>query len=322
MTIGRTIPAQLVTHFLGSAQTWTRLLRFTPVGVTPFGITTHDVDLTYDANDGVGAVVYRARRGYVSSAQVATSDLSVDNSEAEALLAEFALDGITFDMIRRGVMDDAQCTEFLVNYNDLTTGRHVVLGSGTVGEIRAEKGLSCYIEQRSKTQTLKQNSVIELGSITCRAQFGDARCGFDAESEWNSFSVVTVGAESDRVFTIAGSGVIEDTGYYVPGVVKFTNGDNADRTFEIEAFEVNSNGDIEVTLKFPTDEPILDTDEGEIRRECSKHWTGHNSCDTYWGVNKGKHFRGEPHRPVADSASLMAPGGASGGSNVGAQQVE
>lgn len=318
---GRNIPIQLATMFSGSAQTWTRVLRFTPFGVAPFGITTHDIDLTYDANDGVGAVVYRAKRGYVSSAQVSTSDLSVDNSEAEALLAEFQLDGITQDMIKRGVMDDAEYVELLVNYNDLTAGRHVVLGSGTVGEARAEKGLSAYIELRSLSNTLKQNSIVELGSVNCRAKFGDERCKFDVDSLLVSGDVDSVGAETDRVFSFnLTSGMSDETGHYVPGLVFWTSGDNETRSYEIEAYEVDSSGMATVTLAFPTDEPIQPNDEFDIREDCNKSWgTGINNCLTF---NNRPNFRGEPFRPVADGGTLSVPGGPGGGSSgAGATQT-
>ena len=45
-------------------------------------------------------------------------------------------------------------------------------------------------------------------------------------------------------------------------------------------------------------------DTGRIRRDCTREWTGHNSCETYWGTDKGLHFRGEPHLQPGDPVQV------------------
>jgi hypothetical protein len=49
-------------------------------------------------------------------------------------------------------------------------------------------------------------------------------------------------------------------------------------------------------------------DTYRVRRQCTKRWTGHNSCDTFWGADKALHFRGEPHIPIGQSDNLTTPG--------------
>lgn len=317
---GRSIPIELKAHFSQPSQNWTRVLRIAPrvSTIAPFGITTLDRNVDYD--DGDGVITYRARRGYVSSSQVATSDLSVDNSEAEALLAEYPLDGVTLEMIKRGDLDDADYDEYLINYKDLVPGRHVVVGHGTIGEIRAEKGLSAFIELRSLTNTLKQNSIVELGSVGCTTEFGSDRCKFPVDTLWTTGTVASVGIETDRTFSFAlESSMRDDPGGYVPGLVRFLDGDNAGRTFEVEDFEVDSSGIATVTLAYPTDDPITIGDF-EIREDCNKDW-GPNGTDLQGTTNNclffsnRPNFRGQPHRPVADSANLSVPGGSSGGTS-------
>ena len=61
-----------------------------------------------------------------------------------------------------------------------------------------------------------------------------------------------------------------------------------------------------VTTQFTLPEAIQVGDTGRLRRDCTRGWTGHNSCATYWGADKGLHFRGEPYIPVGDP--IMAPG--------------
>lgn len=60
--------------------------------------------------------------------------------------------------------------------------------------------LICKIELRSLTQILKQNSIVELTSITCRAKFGDERCKMPLD--WYTGTVASVGDEIDRTFSI------------------------------------------------------------------------------------------------------------------------
>lgn len=61
------------------------------------------------------------------------ADMSVDNSEASGLLAEFPIDGATKAGIQRGDYDGAAFVQYLVNYNDLTSGNHVIINSGYIG---------------------------------------------------------------------------------------------------------------------------------------------------------------------------------------------
>lgn len=61
-----------------------------------------------------------------------------------------------------------------------------------------------------------------------------------------------------------------------------------------------------ITQQFTLPEAIQVGDTGRLRRDCTRAWTGHNSCATYWGTDKGLHFRGEPFIPVGDP--VMTPG--------------
>lgn len=288
---GRVIPVDLVNHLRGAATTTCRLFKVMAVDDAPFGLTSHDTDITYDG------LTYKAKRGYNPNAIEASADMSVDNSDMRVLLAEFVFDGFTADAIARGVYDDARFTEYLVNYLDLAAG-HVILNSGFIGKVRVVDGLLCFPEMRSLTQTLKQKSVIEKGSNNCRAAFGDERCKIDTDPLWSNRTVTLVGAETDRTFTVGGTSPADDA--WKPGLFEFFTGDNAGRTYEIET---NTAGAI--TLLIPTEKPIQVGDTGRVRPDCTKLWDGPNSCNTY---NNRLNFRGEPWRPVADTASLMVPG--------------
>ncbi len=196
----RTIPVALAADLAKNATTVCYLLKVTPSrqGVAPFGITTLDQDITYD--DGNGPITYRTKAGYTAFDVSTAADMSVDNSQAQALAATYPVDGMTLAGVARGDYDSSRFVQYLINYEAPSHG-HAIINAGQTGQVTAVDDLTVNMEMRSLTQILKQNSVIELTSITCRATFGDARCKMPLR--WYSSSVATVGAETDRSFTLA-----------------------------------------------------------------------------------------------------------------------
>jgi uncharacterized phage protein (TIGR02218 family) len=274
-----------------------------------FGLTSLNQNVVFDDGSTDGEIMYSAFRGYVPYAVESTADLAVDNSEMEVLLAEFEVDGFTSDAIRRGVYDGARFIEYLVDYTDLSKGK-VILQSGKVGRILQVDNMVCFPEVRSLTQTLKQKSIIELGSNNCRATMGDERCGYDVESLWVDTTVTSVGLETDREFTIDGDDVSTEDDFYVPGMYEFYTGANAGRTYEVEAYVGATKT---ITFAMPTEEPITTDDTGRVRDNCTNLWGApltddHKSCEYF--DNRPK-FRGEPKRPVSETSSLMASGAGS-----------
>lgn len=230
---GRSLSSALAAHLAKPATSTCFLLKVTPArsGATPFGITTLDADVTYD--DGTGPMTYRAKRGYTAFDVQTASDLSVDNSEAQGLLAEYPADGMTAAGIAKGLYDSARFVQYLVNYNDLTMG-HVVINAGQVGQVSNIDDMTVKMEMRSLTQILKQNSIIETTSITCRAKFGDARCKMPLY--WYSSAVASVGAESDRVFTMTtkpGGGDASSGSTGPVSAVPFGHGDGSKLAFQL-----------------------------------------------------------------------------------------
>ena len=303
----KTIPATLLAHTAQAATTICDLLKIGPLPDGEYiGFTSLDQDVTYD--DGFGSLVYRANTGFNPSAQVASADLSVDNAEAESLDVPFggAVPGISQEAIDRGYFDKVEFVVYRVNYMDLSMG-HEFGPSGTIGEQRMKVGGMAVFELRSISQQFKQ-SIVELDSLTCRARFGSQTgeerfpCGFDLTAEWVSGEVTEVGVDTTAQFT---DELLEQAAdYFAPGVVEWLTGDNAGRIIEVESF--GAGGAVE--LQFTLPDPIAIGDTFRIRRDCTKAWTGHNSCATFWAAQKALHFRGEPHIPVGDSGVLNSPG--------------
>ena len=302
--------ATLQAHKGQSSTTLTDLLLVGPLpDATYRGFSSLDVDVSYDNGDG--AVTYVARTGVEMSALVSTSDLGVDNAEATNLapVAGYEIEGFTQAEIDAGALDKTPFVVYRVNYKDLTAGRHEIIAGGTIGEQRTKNGQQTILELRSLSQQMKQ-SVGELDSLTCRAKFGSQvgeerfPCGFALAAEWVAGTIDTVASgEPDREFTCAA--LTQAADWFAPGVVEMLTGANAGQAREIEAFA----GGI-VGMQFPFVSALAPGDTFRIRRECSKRWSGHNSCNTFWATEKPNHFRGEPHIPVADTAKLNSPGAA------------
>ncbi|MBX9754530.1 MAG: DUF2163 domain-containing protein, partial [Pseudomonadaceae bacterium] len=128
----RSVPSALLAHLQGSVTTTCRLLRFTLRDGRVFGITTLDTPVTY-----LG-VTYSAVDGFDSSIIATDAGLSVDNSEARALLSA-TVGGITAAMAEVGELDDASWSMLLVNWADLSMG-HMTLDAGDVGEVKVIDG--------------------------------------------------------------------------------------------------------------------------------------------------------------------------------------
>lgn len=444
----KTIPIALQTH---KAQFVTTLCELLRIGPLPDGsviaCTSHDQDVVY--NDGAGELIYRAHSGFSGSSQTSTADLSVDNSEAETLIAEFTLPGVSQEMIDRGLLDKAPFICYQVNYENLSDGREII-GSGTLGEQKVKVGGLVVLELRSISQQARQ-SVVELDSLTCRvrqfgSQVGDERfpCGYNITPEWIGGTVSAAGEEPTRQFDSAA--LTSPNAHFAPGVVEMLTGGNAGKIVEVESYvqvigpavyaevsagitwsqssvyagltatatnmrdadrttggatngtpsewiradlgsarligriavaggnladwgavflngrtlqysidgatgwttvatvsgvddtgtlfnfsftaasarywRISSVGHLSaaefriyeiapgavgggrVTLQFTLPNLIQAGDTFRIRRDCTRAWTGHNSCATYWGVNKGLHFRGEPFIPIADAVQV------------------
>ena len=300
----RQFDSELQLHTKGTGTTLCTLLRITTAPGLTFGITTLDQDVEYD--DGDGVVNYWAAVGMDQTAVENSADLNVDNSEATVILT--GATPFSPEAIEAGALDYASYIMYRVNWQDLTTGRHIEMSSGTTGAVEVKDGIEGTIELRGLPQMLKQN-IIELYSLTCRARFGGGSygdtlfmCGFDATTLWQNHTVTGVGTEVDREFTAdsapAVSGPMGPLDF-VPGLIEWLTGDNVETTTETD--EVIG---AEIKLRLGTTFDIQVGDTFKIRPDCDKSW---DQCRNDY--DNGLNFRGEPLIPVGDEGSAQTPGG-------------
>lgn len=302
----RTVPSALQTHLDGVATTTTRLLKVTLRDGFTYGMCMSDVNMVYD--DGDGEVTYYATNGFDPSTIAADTALTVGNAEGAALLAQ-GIEGIELEDVKAGRLDDAQWIMYLVNFKDtqpdgkLTANRHVILDAGDLGEVSVKHGIVWTPELLSYIMRLKQ-PVGSTYSRRCRAIFGSPAdsqtgCGVDLTPLWVNGTVLSVGAETNRVFT--GDNVVSASPGVAPnpGRVQFLTGDNAGREFAVEELDGE-----EVSLNETTNYAIQAGDTYRIRPDCGKlfkEW-----CIDIW--DNGVNFKGEPLIPVGDASGVQSPG--------------
>lgn len=279
-----------------------------------------DKPIILDDGEYPGSLTYIARTGAHMSAFLSTADLGVDNAEMESLppVDAFPLEGITDAQIQSGSLDKVPYVVYALCPLDLGLGFFIWSG-GTIGEVRVKNSALINLEQRSLSNQLKQ-IIGDVDSTTCRAKFGSQYeqnsngtaiverqpCLYDVESEWVPFTVTSVDS-TDPDIDFASDDLDQADDYFAPGLVRFDTGANAGIEREVEEYGVDSN-EGSITLGYAAPHPIEVGDTGYIRRDCTKHWTGHNSCETYFAGDKTIRFRGEPHQPVADAAGNLISG--------------
>ena len=236
----RVIPIALAEKIRGDSTTLCLIVKFMPVqpGFEPFGITTLDRDVEYD--DGNGMLTYSAAIGSEPSNLMSTGDLSVSGGETKQLMPVFDTP-IDEKDLQAGAYDYAKFVAYMIDYNDTTSGHHIVLQTGTTGRnVITDSGLSWTTEFRGLTQPLKQ-SITEKWSLTCRAVFGSTvssaqsryPCNFNIDVLWADGTVTEVGVDNTQLFTTEG---LRPAYGGAPGAVEWLTGDNAGRTDETESF--------------------------------------------------------------------------------------
>lgn len=323
--MSRSIPIALKDDLAAELVTPVKLVRIGPFRDGSYcGFTEIDQTVEYDDATGVGPIAYNAPTGAELSAQVATSDLGVDNAEMRTLppQASHPETGLTLDDIRRGEIDDVPFVVYVADFENLSPGRHFILGGGTVGEIRQQGSLMLVLEQRSLSSKLKQ-TVGFIDTVTCPKRFGSQHygtgggvieelhpCTYDISTEWVAFTVTDVdAADPDLLFE---TGLTEADDYFAPGMIEVLTGANIGIEIEVMAYAAGV-----VRLAHAAPEAFAAGDTGRIRRRCTKRWSGHNSCFTFHAAARVSKFGGLPHMQSGEAVNNAVPGAGIGGGGAG-----
>lgn len=298
----RNISSQMRLALNSPASTLTRLLRIMLSDGTSYGLCMSNRDVAYDHGDGL--INYVATNSFDPSTFSADIAYSVDNAQGYALISN-DISGITEQDVNTGRLDGAQWVCYYVDYEKPYKGSAVVLDAGDVGTVQVQFGMLWIPELLSYVIRLKQN-VGDVYSRTCRAIYGSPApsqhgCGVNIQGLWQNFTVLAVGAETDRTFITNGLNVDNSRPFY-PGRVQWLTGANAGKIVSIENFEVDSTAEQTVSLIETMPYAIQSGDTGRIRPDCDHTWA---RC----GVDGNQlNFKGEPLIPVGDTAAIQIPG--------------
>lgn len=211
----RTISAALLAHLQGDVRTICTLWTITRLDGLVLGFTDLDRDVTFNG------IAYRSTGGYTHSGIEAGSTMSTSNLEMQAVFDSSAINQIDLEA---GLYDFAAVTIQIVNYNDLTMGA-LQLNGGLLGQVQILNGRYS-AELRGLAQVLQQDAG-NVYSPTCRANFGDSKCLFDASTVTFNGTVASVNntvSFNDPTLTQVGptTNVIDTDGHIVPLTFPFT----------------------------------------------------------------------------------------------------
>lgn len=282
----RTVGSTLAAHLATGATTLCAMVRLDLVDGSVLAFTDHDRALSFDLGDG--AVEYLPDSGVRISDIALSSGFDADDVELVGPIGET----VTRVAVRGGRFDDATVRIFLVNWADLTQGA-IRLLSGTVVQA-AEEGPRFKLTAHSQASKFAQEVGTTI-SAYCRADFGDARCGYTV----TPLSATVTAVTDARQFTVSFSGSYAND-YFNRGTVTFTGGAlNGCRP--VEVFDWTSLGAVTLWTALPEAPEIGDT--LELRQGCGKT---RPDCLAYDNVIN---FRGFPDVPGSDQVLKYPSGG-------------
>lgn len=320
----RTIPPLLLADMQAGVGTFCLLLQIVATDGTVLGCADLDRPRVYDAGDGLGPVTYLPDPGYQANEIEFANDLSVDGTDGYALVP-IGISPFKPEDIRAGKWDRAKFRALLVNYEALDHG-HVEVLWGEIGDITIRRQTLLLVQLNGPTQPLQQN-IVSLTSKTCRAVHGskenEARwfCGYDFTNDWVSFTVTDVDPD-DNARTFQSDDLMQETGYFFPGIVVWDTGDNAG-TRQRGVADHAAGGVI--SLRMPLPRPVQIGDQARVRITCTKFVEGRRGCREFFGAQWGLHFQGEPDTDTVVNAQeprARLSAGQGGATSVPIDEVE
>ncbi|MGB1212620.1 MAG: DUF2163 domain-containing protein [Pikeienuella sp.] len=165
----RNIPPGLKAKLESRETTLCHCWLITPKFGAPLGFTDHDCDIGFDG------VTYEAASGFEASGVERELGLSIDNATATGALQS---DRITEQDIQRGRFDSAEVKQWLVDWS--APEDRLLTFRGEIGEV-SRSGAIFEAELRGLAERLNRPIGRRFLHV-CDADFGDARCGLDADA--------------------------------------------------------------------------------------------------------------------------------------------
>lgn len=251
----RTIPAALQAKLDAGTANLCWCFKLTLTDGTVMGFTDHDRALT------VASVVYDPSSGFAASEAKSALGLAIDNLEVFGALSSARIQS---GDVQAGRYDNAAVEVMRVDWEDPTL--YVVVQAGNLGEVR--RGRTAFeAEVRGRSHTLNQ-PVGDSYMLTCGAKLGDGRCGVDLDAAAYKGSGTVAALVSDRAFTAGGLSSFS-AGLFTYGILTFTSGANANRSFDVKS-HADDGGTITLELWDAPPDAIASSDAFTIVAGCDK----------------------------------------------------
>lgn len=290
--MSRTDNVNMKTHLSGTVLTTCHCVKITLSDNSVVALTQHDRDLV------VGGVTYKSDVGFTPSTVKVVVDLAVDNAEATSSLT---LGTFTEGEVNSGYLDGALIELLLVNWADTT--QFYTLIKGSLGQVERSKN-EFKVELRSTKDLFKKNTG-RVYSSTCDALLGDARCTKNVTTSQFRATAIAVTSVSNNLFIKVASALSSfSSGWFNNGVVAFTSGANAGKSFAVRS---NSKTGTEHLIEL-WQRPFGDVLAGDlftVTAGCNKDLA---TCTNKF--SNTVNFRGFPYIPTSERVtSYIAKGG-------------
>lgn len=278
------IPVNLLNHYKEDATTLATIFKITCKDGTKLGFTTYSEDIVLSEEPDV---IYMAQSGLSKTAIASSNFLNVDNLDVEGFLEDTRINDA--DIIN-GKYDKAEVLIAELNYTDTPyqLTKCNILKTGVIGEIKFTKN-KWVAELRSLTQYMQTNIGKKI-QASCRARFGDSKCGINKATYSFTSTVSTI---TDNL--IINCALANADEFFNGGEIEFTSGLNNGIVLEIKTWDLaTQNLSLQVTAPYQ----IQSGDTFTVIRGCNK--TIGQCQDTFANA---VNFRGEPHVP--NNATLI-----------------
>ena len=276
----KSLPDELSLALAGGATTLCWCWRVTPRVGAPLGFTDHDRDLSFDGT------TFEAQSGFTATEIRESVGLAVDNLEVESALSS---ERLSETRLGSGDFDDASVEIFRVDWSN--PAARVLVRSGSIGEVR-RSGSAFTAEVRGLAHYLQQPNG-RVFQFSCDADLGDARCGVDLSSPLHRASGIVGAALGDRLLASSDLAAFV-VGDFSRGLLTFTSGLNAGRSFEVKRHARRGADDTLELWQAPGD-PVSAGDAFVVTAGCDKQLA---TCRARFA--NAVNYRGFPHMPGND----------------------
>ncbi|WP_025898615.1 DUF2163 domain-containing protein [Sneathiella glossodoripedis] len=278
------ISAEMEAHLAGDVSSLCSCWRIVRGDGVEICLTDHDQNIEFEGKS------YLSSDGYDRSALKNSVGLTTDETEIVGLISS---NWLAEADLQNGAYDNAEIFYFLVNWQDLSMGS-IELRRGRIGEVRWSHGqFSAELRGLGDAFRRQMGHVITPG---CRADLGDGACTVPLEALGQDVSIKEV--LSDYEFEL--EGYLASGHSMVGGLLRFGDGANAGRSFEIIDFD----GALARARLFTAPPELVQINDGaRLYPGCDKRFA---TCrDVFANV---ENFRGFPHVPGLDALLEPADG--------------